>query len=185
MVTMLAPPRATLDDLLRTEDKAELINGTIVHCMPTGHRPGTIAFRIARKLADYADTQGGVVHAHNVGYSVPELLSGREAFSPDCSYYTGPIPDDEMKFINGAPDFAVEVRSDGDYGVAAELDMSAKRADYFEAGTAVVWDVDPVDKLVRKYLADGTMQEFKSGDTADAVPAVPGWILSIDVLFRP
>jgi hypothetical protein len=31
--------RATLDDLYRTEGKAELIGGRIVPLMPTGHTP--------------------------------------------------------------------------------------------------------------------------------------------------
>jgi Putative restriction endonuclease len=47
-----------------------------------------------------------------------------------------------MNFLDGAPEFAVEVRSEGDYGPAAERPMSEKRTDYFEAGTKVVWDVD-------------------------------------------
>ena len=34
--------RATIDDLLRVEGKAELINGRIVHLMVTGFRPGEI-----------------------------------------------------------------------------------------------------------------------------------------------
>jgi len=50
--------------------------------------------------------------------------------------------------------FAVEVRSTDDYGPAAEKCMAAKRADYFTAGTLVVWDVDVLrEKLVRLYRA--------------------------------
>ena len=46
------------------------------------------------------------------------------------------------KFLEGAPVFAAEVRSDCDYGTKAERAMADKRADYFAAGTLVVWDVD-------------------------------------------
>ena len=49
-----------------------------------------------------------------------------------------------------SPTFAVEVRSEGNYGDAAEEEMAAKRADYFQAGTAVVWDVDPIAQCVWK-----------------------------------
>ena len=42
-----------------------------------------------------------------------------------------------MKFVQGAPVFAAEVRSEGDYGEAAERAMAAKRADYFAAGGLV------------------------------------------------
>ena len=184
MVTRLAPPKATLADLMRTEGKAELIAGRIITYMPTGFLPAKIAGRIYRKLADYADIHGGEALTDGVGFSVPELLSGRESFSPDCSYFTGTLPANRMRFIAGAPDFAVEVRSEGDYGSAAELELATKRSDYFEAGTLVVWDVDPVAKVVRKHRADKSFEEFGVGEQANAEPAVPNWSLSTDWLFR-
>ena len=46
-----------------------------------------------------------------------------------------------MRFCQGAPVFAVEVRSQYDYGPAAEQEMQDKRTDYFACGTLVVWDV--------------------------------------------
>ena len=184
MVTMLAPPRATLDDLMRTEGKAELIAGRIVKFMPTGRRPNRVAGLIYSTLLMYDAAHGGEAYTDGIGFNVPELLSGRETFSPDASYYTGPQLADDMKFVAGAPDFAVEVRSDGDYGFAAEQEMAAKRADYFEAGTRVVWDVDPQAKIVRKYSTAGSVEVFSTGDVADAEPAVPGWNIQIDWLFK-
>ena len=65
------------------------------------------------------------------------------------SYYTGPLPPNPMRFIEGPPTFAVEVRSENDYGDAAEVEMAAKRADYSAAGTSVVWDVDPLAGTVQ------------------------------------
>ena len=61
-------------------------------------------------------------------------LPHRQSFRPDASYYAGPKAG--MKFMQGAPVFAVEVRSENDYGPAAEREMAAKRADYFAAGYA-------------------------------------------------
>src|SRR3712207_7434649 len=43
-----------------------------------------------------------------------------------------PICRTGMKFLEGAPVFAVEVRSEGDYGPAAEQAMAEKRADYLD-----------------------------------------------------
>ena len=90
-----------------------------------------------------------------------------------------------MRFLEGPPTFAVEVRSENDYGPVAEAAMAAKRADYFEAGTLVVWDVDPVDLLVRKYQADSPDRptRFVPGEWADAEPAVSGWRLAVDRIF--
>src|SRR2546427_3382285 len=136
--------RATLDDLYQTEGKGELIGGRIVHFMASGFKPNKVAGRIFRSLGDHADLKGGHAFTDNMGFAIIELPSGRESFSPDASYYDGPMPADEMLFIKGPPTFAVEVRSKTDYSAAAESEMAEKRADYFAAGTKVVWDVDPL-----------------------------------------
>lgn len=177
---------ATLEDLYRTEGKAELIGGRIVQLMPTGFRPGLIGGRIYRSLDDHVATVGrGFALPDNVGFVVPELASGRRSFSPDASYYLGPIPADEMDFADGPPTFAVEVRSKNDHGPAAEAEMAAKRADYFEAGTLVVWDVDIVAGVVRKFRPDAPDRPtvFGPGETADAEPAVLGWRMEVGRIF--
>jgi len=178
--------RATIDDLYRTEGQAELIDGRIVKIMGTGHRPNRVAGRIFRFLDDLSETTGlGFAYTDNLGYVVPELSSGRESFSPDASYYDGPLPSNLLKFIPGPPTLAVEVRSEGDYGPAAERAMAAKRADYFEAGTKVVWDVDTVDEVIRVYRRDRPESPvtYGRGQVAEAEPAVPGWRQDVDDFF--
>ena len=177
---------ATLDDLYREEGKAELIAGRIIPLMPTGRWPSRVASRIFRSLDDYAEATGrGEAYTDNTGFAIPPLSSGRESFSPDASYFFGPFPANIMRFLEGPPAFAVEVRSEGDYGDAAEEAIAAKRADYFEAGTAVVWDVDPVGRRILKYRADtpGQPEPFIPGQEADAEPAVPGWRMAVDRIF--
>jgi Uma2 family endonuclease len=177
---------ATIDDLYRVEGKAELIAGRIVHYMATGRQPNRVAFRIARSLDDHAEATGrGEAYTDNIGFVVPPLTSGRESFSPDASYFLGPFPANVMRFLEGPPTFAVEVRSENDYGDAAEAEMAAKRADYFEAGTPVVWDVDPVNQCILKYRADAPERPevFVRGQEADAEPAVPGWRIAVDRVF--
>lgn len=95
---------ATIEDLYRIDGKAELIDGRIVPLLPTGRRPNRIAFRIAKSLDDHAEaTQKGEAYTDNMGFAVPKLSSGRESFSPDASYYLGPFPFNEMRFIKGPP----------------------------------------------------------------------------------
>jgi hypothetical protein len=173
----------TLDDLYRVTHKAELIAGKIVTLMPTGRRPGRVALRIARSLDDHATATGqGEAYADNTGFVVPELASGRQSFAPDAAYYVGPFPTDEMRFNEGVPTFAVGVRSENDYGDAAEQAMAEKRADYSEAGTLVVWDVDIIGKCVHVYRASAPDQPvtFRTGQVADAEPAVRGWRMLVD-----
>jgi Uma2 family endonuclease len=154
--------------------------------MPTGYLPGRIGGLIYRSLVDFAASIGrGVALPDNVGFIVPELSSGRQSFSPDAAYYLGPLPSDAMDFIEGPPTLAVEVRSKGDYGKSAEAEIAAKRADYFESGTVVVWDVDPKAKLVRSYrsTAPHLPVVFRANQLADAEPAVPGWRLALDQIW--
>ncbi|MBI1831581.1 MAG: Uma2 family endonuclease, partial [Planctomycetes bacterium] len=126
--------RATLDDLYRTPEKAEVIGGRIVIHMATGHKPGRVGGRIYRSLDDYAEQHGGEAFPGNVGFTVPTLPSGRQSFAPDVSWHKGPFPKNPMRFIEGGPMCAVEVRSENDYTPAAELEMADKRVDYFLAG---------------------------------------------------
>jgi Uma2 family endonuclease len=153
--------------------------------MTTGHRPNVVSGRIFRRLADHADAVGrGVAYTDNMGFAVPALSTGRESFSPDAAYYTGPLPGHRMRFVEGPPNFAAEVRSERDYNPAAEASLAAKRAEYFEACTQVVWDVDPVPRVVRSYRGDGAAPAvFGAGEEADAEPAVPGWRLPVDWLM--
>lgn len=177
---------ATIDDLYEVEGKAELIDGRIVPLMATGRRPNRVAFQIARSLDDFARSTGrGEAYTDNIGFVVPELSSGRRSFSPDASYFAGPFPANEMRFLEGPPSLAVEVRSENDYGETAEAKMAAKRADYFEAGTSVVWDVDPVGESVSVYHVEAPDERhlFGLGQTASAEPALPGWGMSVDQIF--
>jgi Uma2 family endonuclease len=181
-----ATTRATLDDLARTPGKAELIGGRIVHLKGTGFRPSLVAANIYRSLYEHQLATGrGFAFTDNLSYAVPELISGRESFSPDASYYSGPPPADEMDFIQGPPTLAVEVRSKTDFGDAAEAAIAARRADYFEAGTAIVWDVDSRARVVRAYRHDAPDRPtvFGPGQEADAEPAVPGWRIAVDLIF--
>ena len=180
-------PRATAIDLARAAGKAELIGGRIVDLMPTGRIPNRIAGRIFRSLDDYATAKKkGEAYTDNMGFLVQELPSGRESFSPDTSYYEGPFPPDGMRFISGPPTLAVEVRSENDYGLAAEEDMTAKRTDYFAAGTTVVWDVDPQAECIHVYRKDSPDQPttYHKGQLAEAEPAVPGWQIAVDTIFQ-
>jgi len=185
-MSQVGQARATLDDLYRTPGKAELIGGRIVEQMATGYKPSLVGFRIAMSLHEHCQkVQQGVALPDNVGFAVPQLPSGRESFSPDAAYYDGPLPANPMRFIEGPPTFAAEVRSENDYGPAAEAEMADKRADCFAAGTPVVWDVDPKAECIHVYKASDPTQPttYQRGQVADAEPAVPGWRVAVDWIF--
>jgi Uma2 family endonuclease len=175
---------ATIDELYRVSGKAELVGGEIVLMSPEGGLHGRVALRISARLLDYEErTKSGHAVGDNVGFVVN--LPDRRSFSPDAAYFFGPAG---MKFINGAPAFAVEIRSDDDYGPAGEREMAEKRADYFAAGTLVVWDVDlQGDDVIRVFRASDPERPtiYCHGEIAEAEPAVPGWTMAVDEMFPP
>ena len=141
---MSAPVKqATIAELYRTEGRAELIDGRIILYPPTGFTTSEVKGNIFCSLRDHAKQSGeGRAFSTALAYVIPRLSNGRESFCADTSYYRGPLPDDPWSFIYGPPTFAVEVRDEPDFGPdAGRVD---KREDYFQAGTLVVWDVDPL-----------------------------------------
>lgn len=167
------PVDVLIEKLYQTNGKAEIINGEIVEFMSTGYEPGIAALNIAISLKQYQrQTNLGKAVGDNVGFIVN--LPNRKSFNPDAAFFTGETSG--MKFLQGAPVFAVEVRSENDYGEKAEKAIKQKRHDYFAPGTTVVWDVDLLSKeVIKSYSAENpdTPQIFKRGEIANAEPALP------------
>lgn len=182
---MSTKQEATVENLYRVDGKAELVDGEVMLMSPTGLYPGYAGGEIMASLREYARrTKRGIAVPDNVAFLVN--LPKRRSFSPDAAFYIG--PQTRMKFAQGAPIFAAEVRSENDYGPAAELKMAAKRTDYFAAGTLVVWDVDLLsEEVVRVYPGSDPTQAriYRRGEIAEAEPAVPGWTMPVDDLFIP
>ena len=180
---MTPKTQATFEDLSQVSGKAELINGELILMPPTGDLPGDAGGNIYVSLKNH-QRQGATGRAYpdNVGFKAN--LPHRQSFSPDAAFYTGPRAG--MKFLPQSPVFAVEVRSEGDYGQPAELAIADKIRDYFAAGTLVVWDVDVLsEEVIKSYSAADPEHPkiFRRGDIADAEPAVPGWRMLVDELF--
>lgn len=186
------PRPQTRDELIaalyKEPGKAEIIHGRIKRFMATGRKPGFAGDEIFLYLRLFvkATKPAGIAVGDNKGFLCD--LPHRQSFSPDATYYAG--DDSGAKFYPTAPVFAVEVRSEGDYGEAMEAEMEAKRADYFASETRVVWDVDVLrgEEIVRKFTktdgAETPVATFRRGDVADAEPAIPDFSMKVDDLFE-
>jgi Uma2 family endonuclease len=183
---MSTKTRATVEDLYGVPDnaKAEIVDGEVRLMSPTGDLPNRAAGAIYISLRQYEPkVTGGRAYSDNAGFKVN--LHHRESFSPDAAFHTGRPTG--MKFLEGAPVFAVKVRSAGDYGHKAEEEIAQKLADYFATGTLVVWDVDLLSEdVVKVYRASepGRTAIYRRGEVAEAEPAVPGWKMAVDDLFQ-
>ena len=182
---MSTKTQATIEDLYHVSEdgKAEIIDGELVLMSPTGFLPSRVASIIYMSLFRHeSETKGGLAIADNAGFVVD--LPNRKSFSPDAAWYVG--KPSGMKFLQGAPVFAVEVRSEEDYGPRAEKKMAEKRRDYFAAGTLCVWDVDMLSPDVIKAYHSSDPDNptiFRRGEIAEAGDAVPGWSIPVDDLF--
>jgi Uma2 family endonuclease len=182
---MSAKTEATIEDLYHVPEngKAEIVDGELVLMSPIGDLPSSVALEIVVSLREYSRRTGfGRAYADATGFIVN--LPNRKSFCPDAALYAGPRT--RGKFLEGAPVFAVEVRSEGDYGPKAEQAMARKRSDYFAAGTKVVWDVDVLKKeIIRVFRFDDPENPlvYGRGEMANAEPAVPDWAMLVDDLF--
>src|SRR6516225_3368147 len=129
---MASKIEATIADLYRVPEdgKAEIVDGEVVLMPPTGDLPASAGGEAFASLREFGRRTGlGRAYTDNVGFIVN--LPGRRSFSPDAAFYTGPRTGG--RFLEGAPIFAVEVRSEGDYGPTAGREMAGKRRDCFAA----------------------------------------------------
>jgi Uma2 family endonuclease len=174
---------ATVEDLRITKLKAEIVGGRLVVIGPAGDLPGSAAGSIAVSLHLHARKfGGGRAFGSRVAYLVD--LPGRQAICPDAAWHAGQPGD---SFPRGAPAFAVEVRDEPDDGPEFEARFAVKRADYFAAGTQVVWDVDVMrEHVVRVYRASDPEHPavYHRGEVAEAEPAVPGWTMPVDEMYE-
>src|SRR5438045_2363817 len=109
--------RATVDDLYRVPDKrkAELVGGKLILLPLSAGVPARASGAIFVHLREFEQsTRHGYAFLGNLAYLVN--LPNRGSFSPDAGYYVGQL--NGCKFLDGAPIFAAEVRSENDYSPA-------------------------------------------------------------------
>lgn len=183
---MSTKANATIEDLYYVPDnrKAEIVNGEVVLMSPTGAAPNFAGGEIFVSLREFArKAKLGRAVTDNAGFKVN--LPHRDSLSPDAAFHIGEASG--MKFFEGAPVFAAEVRSENDYGPKADREIAQKISDYFAAGTQVVWDVDLLsEETVKVYRASDPNRPtiYRRGEIAEAEPAVPGWSMPVNDLFE-
>lgn len=179
---MVTARAVTLEDVehLHDEQRYDLIRGRLIAMSPASYRHGRIANGMNRRLGNYAVEHGGVALAAETGFILardPDTLLG-----PDASYLrperaTPDLPDDG--YLPIAPDLAVEVLSPSN----TRAEMAEKVDAYLAGGTALVWVVDPVRKLVTVYAPGRTSRILGEGETLDGGDVLPGFSAAVSDIF--
>ena len=169
-----------LYDIPDDDMRYELVRGVLVVSEPPGFTHGDLAVQISGLLNAYARPRklGKVVG--EVGYVLergPDTVRG-----PDVSFVRrervpiGPAAD---KFVEGAPDLAVEIRSPGD----RPGEIADKVAGYFRSGAGLVWGVDPRRRVVMVHTPDGHTRLLRDGDTVNGGDVLPGFTAPVSELL--
>jgi Uma2 family endonuclease len=171
---MPASDLLTADDLLRLQppDKhSELVRGLMVVREPPGFRHGDVAVNLTFVLTQFVRTHGLGRVLSETGYVLftdPDTVRG-----PDVSFVRhervpDPIPRGYARF---APDLAVEVLSPDD----RPGEILEKVADYLNAGTQLVWIIDPDRRQAHVYRGDGTISLINEGEMLGGEDVLPGF----------
>ncbi len=183
MASPAVPRLLTAEEFLHLPEpieggKMELDRGRVVCMSPVGLEHGEIAIDIA-----FADAQRlGRVSAET-GFKLaedPDIVR-----APDVSFVTAdrrPKGAGRRRFVEGAPDLAVEVMSPDD----REKDLLAKAGEYLDAGAGRVWIVRPGTRTVTVFRAGGevaTRHEAEALTSEDAGFAAGGFALAVASIF--
>jgi len=188
MASPAVPRLLTAEEFLHLPDpieggKMELDRGRVVCMSPVGLEHGEIAIDVAFALKTFADAHRlGRVSAET-GFKLaedPDIVR-----APDVSFVTAgrrPAGAGRRRFVDGAPDLAVEVMSPDD----REKDLLAKAGEYLDAGAARVWLVRPAMRSVTVFRAGGevtTRHETDVLTSDDAGFAAEGFTLAVAAIF--
>ena len=172
---MSLPSVHTAEELERLNlpnKRTELVRGQLIVREPAGFRHGDVAMALALQLGNY-------VRAHSLG-RVLAAETGFKLFSnpdtvraPDVGFVRQErIPDPLPRgFAAFAPDLAVEVLSPDD----RPGEVLAKVADWLNAGTRLVWIIDPDHRTGRVHRADGSVTILTEAGSFDGEEVVPGF----------
>lgn len=159
----------------------ELVRGVLMVREPPGAQHGYVAMRLALAIGRHAqDHDLGLVFAAETGFKIfadPDTVR-----APDVSFVRKdrvpqPLP---RGYADFPPDLVVEVLSPGD----RPGEVLAKVGDWLQAGTALVWVVDPVEQEARVYRANGRESCVAADGALEGEAVLPGFTLSLKEALR-
>jgi Uma2 family endonuclease len=149
----------------------ELNLGTIPH--------STIKGRCAALITNHVDTLGRALAA--MGLRCRLTVNGRLRFrQPDiCVFFN--LQAAEMRYLEGAPEFVIEVRSPDD----TIRELTRKIDEYFANGCKLPWLILPEEQTVEVFTPAAPTKAFGPGDKINGGDVIPGLKLAVADLFAP
>jgi Uma2 family endonuclease len=161
--------------------RRELVRGELREMPPAGSEHGVVAMMLGSALSGFvADRRLGLVFAAETGFRIsrnPDTVRAPDvAFVRADRIASSGIPE---AFIPGAPDLAAEVISPDD----TLYEVEDKVHDWLDAGTRLVWLVNPRNRSVTVHKSGPQVSVLKRDDVLSGEDVVPGFELRVAEMF--
>lgn len=183
MKTELANRIWTDDELLALPEEKfwQLIDGNLIKMSPAGAEHGEICSRLLITVGLFVRRRKlGRVYDSSTGFR----LDAENCFSADVSVVktdrvASVLPNPE-KYVQGAPDFAIEVISPRN--TIKEIERKIEL--FFKFGTTVIWFVMPRKRIARLYIGATEYTTLDLEGTLSAAPVLPGLTIPVREVFE-
>jgi Uma2 family endonuclease len=170
VITAMEAPRKRL---------CELIDGILVE-KPMGYSESVLATLLIVQLDAFVRPRNlGLVTAPD---GTIRLWAGRVRI-PDVAFTSwGKMPGrkrPKAPIPTLSPDLAVEILSESN----TRKEMALKRADYFQAGVRLVWEIEPDTRTVDVYTSVEAKTTLTENDTLDGGDVLLGFALPLRTFF--
>ena len=172
------PTTMTLAEFLENDVPGyEYAEGELIPMPPAPRRHGKISISIIRYLDRYVYENGlGELYTAETAFQV-----GERVMKPDVAFVsTDHLDVDEDEKFPIPSDLAIEVVSPTD----VHYRIVRKAFDYLEAGTRLVWVLDPVAKAVTVYRSKNDIETLTHEATLTGEDVVPGFTCPVAQLFE-
>ena len=179
-----APGTATEQDVVEIHDREgrlyELVDGVLVE-KTVGIQESYLAQLLGSHLIEFVHSRdlGFVLGADGMARLNPGLIR-----IPDVSFISWKhFPNRKVPavpMLDLAPDLAVEVLSPSN----TREEMERKLHDYFEAGVALVWYVDPADRTVQVFHGPDESAVLGGHEVLSGESVLPGLELPLPKIFE-
>lgn len=168
-----------------SERRTELLRGRLLVSEPPGYEHGLVLARVSfalslwlRESASPDATPMGEVVAGDPGFWIardPDTVRAPDvAFVAAARRPAAPV----RGFLEAAPTLAVEVLSPNDRPGA----VLAKVGGWLDAGSALVWVIDPAARVARVYRADGSQAVIDQDGALEGEEVLPGFRVALAML---
>lgn len=176
------PHLLTVDEYARRADadSSELVRGKVVRMSPTSFVHGLVQGEIYYALRSYvAENPSGRV---TVESGVIVELGPGTVRGPDVAYWsfaTLPVDRTPIVFAEIAPDLVAEVVSPTN----SRKHVTTKVREYLQAGSRLVWVVEPEDRTVTIYTEPGNGTVLWDDAVLTATEILPGFSVPVRDFF--